>query len=228
MIYSNLVGQEDDCMPDDPLGVTKNMRFNTRLSKIEGPEDIPEHWRNTPIAALIGAHNFGTPIEATGTPELLIGTCIEFRFQPKVPPMYAYVIRRASGRLIGAEFPLLYTLAKGVKHVVLIGHDDCGMTQVSKHRQPMIDCLVDQGWDRERAEEYVSMQAGRYAIQDEIDSLESEYFRLSRLFKKIELAPLFVSLASEKLYIPNWYLEFLANPAEREAKVAAQDLLLLS
>jgi carbonic anhydrase len=215
-------------MPDHPLGVTKNAHFNLRLTKIATADDIPKRWRDTPIAALIGAHNFDTPIKATGKPELLIATCIEFRFMPKIPALYAYLIRRASGRLIGAEFPLLYTLSRGVRHVVLIGHDDCGMTQVSKHKPAMIDTLVDQGWDRARAEEYVSMQAGRYAIQDEVDSLEVEYFRLTRLFKKIELAPLFVSLASEKLYIPNWYLEYLANPDKHEDQVNAQDLLMLS
>jgi carbonic anhydrase len=214
-------------MPDHPLGVTQNAHFNTRLTKIETVADIPERWRDTPIAALIGAHNFDTAIEPTGNPELLIATCIEFRFVPLVPSMYAYIVRRASGRLIGSEFSLLYTLSRGVRHVVLIGHDDCGMTKVSQHKQAMIETLIDQGWDKDRAEEYVAMHAGRYAIQDEVDSLETEYFRLTRLFKKIELAPLFVSLSSQKLYIPNWYLEHLANPAKPEEKVAAQDLLML-
>jgi len=215
-------------MPDHPLGVTKNAHFNLRLTKMVTADDIPERWRGTPIAALIGAHNFDQPIAAAGTPELLIATCIEFRFSPKVPSMYSYVIRRASGRLIGAEFPLLYTLSRGVKHVVLIGHDDCGMTKVSQHKQAMIDTLIDQGWDKDRAQEYVTMHAGRYAIEDEVDSLQVEYFRLSRLFKKIELAPLFVSLSSQQLYIPNWYLEHLANPNKSEEAVAAQDLLMLS
>ena len=214
-------------MPDHPLGVTRNSHFNLRLSKIDSPEDIPEQWRNTPIAALIGAHNFDKPIEAAGNPELLIATCIEFRFTPKVPPMYAYVIRRASGRLIGAEFPMLYTISRGVKHVVLIGHDDCGMTKVSQHKAAMIQTLIDQGWPKNRADEYVSMQAGKYAIEDEIDSLEAEFFRLRSLFKHIELAPLFVSLSSQKLYIPNWYIEFLANPDKENAQVAAEDLLML-
>jgi len=164
-------------MPEHPLGVTRNAHFNLRLSKIETAEDIPEHWRGTPIAALIGAHNFDQPIDAAGSPELLIATCIEFRFMPKVPAMYAYLIRRASGRLIG----------------------------------------------------YVSMHAGRYAIEDEVDSLEAEYFRLKSLFKKIELAPLFVSLSSQKLYLPNWYLEHLAAPVkEEEEQVAAEDYLMLS
>ena len=211
----------------DPLGVTRNHRLVTQLKKIEREEEIPERWRGTPIAALIAAHNFDTPITPTGKPELFISTCIEFRFMPKVPAMYSYVVRRASGRLIGSEFSLAYTLSRGVRHVVLIGHDDCGMTQVSHHRPAMIEALVEQGWDRERAEEYVSMHAGRYAIQDEVDSLKREFFRLKRLFKNLELAPLFVSLRSDNLYVPHWYLEHLENPSPEEEKVAPQDLLML-
>lgn len=214
-------------MSNPSLGVTQNVRFNTRLTKIETKENIPERWRGTPIAALIGAHNFKEPIDVTGDPQLLIATCIEFRFTPKIPASYAYVVRRASGRLIGSEFSLLYTLARGVRHIALIGHDDCGMTQVSKHKQSMIEAVIEQGWDKERATEYVAMHAGRYAIEDEVDSLKSEYFRLSRLFKKIELAPLFVSLASDQFYIPNWYLEHLEKPENKAEAVAAEDLLML-
>lgn len=214
-------------MPDHPLGVTQNAHFNLRLTKIDSVEDIPERWRDTPIAALIAAHNFDTPIEATGLPQLLIATCIEYRYMPKVPAMYAYLIRRANGRLIGAEFPMLYTLSRGVKHVVLIGHDDCGMTKVSHHKPAMIKTLIEQGWDADRADEYVTMHAGRYAIDDEIDSLRTEYFRIKRLFKKIELAPLFVSLASQRLFIPNWYLEHLGAEEKHGDQVAPEDLLML-
>ncbi|MBU6455586.1 MAG: hypothetical protein KGS72_27690 [Cyanobacteria bacterium REEB67] len=218
-------------MPEHPLGVTQNPRFNLRLSKMETPADIPERWHNTPIAALIGAHNFDIPIQPAGNPELLIAACIEFRFSPRVPSMYAYVIRRASGRLLGSEFPMLYTLSRGVKHVVMIAHDDCGMTKVSEQKPAMIQTLIDQGWNKDRAEDFVAMHAGKYAIEDEVDALKSEFFRLRTLFKKIEIAPLFVSLSSHKLYLPNWYLEFLASPAmessDESAQVAAEDLLMM-
>jgi len=197
---------------DDPLGVTQSVKFNTRLTSIDTPEDIPTNWIGTPIADLIGSHNFGTEIKVTGEPRMLISTCIEFRYRPAVPSQYAYVIRRASGRLIGSEFSLVYALSRGVKHVVLIAHNDCGMTQVSLHKPAMIAALVDQGWDAERAEEFVSMHAGRYHIEDEVDSLKREFYRLKRLFKNVEIAPLFVSLSSNRLHIPNWYLDFLKKP----------------
>ncbi|HEY9732173.1 MAG TPA: hypothetical protein V6C89_09680 [Drouetiella sp.] len=198
-------------MARNPLGVTQNAHFNLRLKRIENVEDIPQRWQDTPIAALIGAHNFGKPIEPAGKPELLIATCIEFRFTPNIPSMYAYVIRRASGRLIGSEFAMVYTMSQGVKHIVLIGHDDCGMTKVSQKKAAMIQTLQEQGWTAQRAEEYVTNEAGRYAIDDEVDSLESEFYRLREMFPNIEIAPLFVSLNSHKLYLPTWYLAFLSS-----------------
>lgn len=96
---------------DDALGVTTNVKFNTRLSRIDKPEDIPERWVNSPIADIIGAHNFSQGIDVSGEPKLLISTCIEYRFRPEVPSNFAYVIRRASGRLIGSEFSLVYALS---------------------------------------------------------------------------------------------------------------------
>jgi len=214
---------------DDSLGVTTNVKFNTRLSRIDKPEDIPERWLNSPIADIIGAHNFANTIAVSGEPKLLISTCIEYRFRPEVPSNFAYVIRRASGRLIGSEFSLVYALSRGVKHVALIGHNDCGMTQVSLHKPAMIKALVDQGWDQERAEEFVSMHAGRYHIEDEVDSLRKEFVRLKRLFHNVEIAPLFASLASNKLHIPNWYGEYLKDPStiDGNGQVSPQELLML-
>ncbi|MBP6745523.1 hypothetical protein KA344_09810 [bacterium] len=214
---------------DDPLGVTQSIKFNTRLKAMDTPEDIPAHWLGSPIAELIGSHNFGQKIEVTGEPRMLISTCIEFRYRPAVPSQYAYVIRRASGRLIGAEFALVYALSRGVKHVVLIAHNDCGMTKVTQHKPAMIATLVEQGWDPERAEEFVAMHAGRYHIEDEVDSLKREFYRLKRLFKNVEIAPLFVSLSSNRLHVPNWYLDFVKKPDLGNANecVPAEEYLML-
>jgi len=214
-------------MDKQDLGITQNDRFSTRLAKIAHPDDVPEKWRNTPISAFIGAHNFDEPIRPSGSPELLVATCIEFRFHPIVPPKYSYIIRRASGRLIGSEFSLVYVLSKGVRHVVLLGHDDCGMTQVSQHGPGMIQTLVEQGWDPDRAKEFIAMNAGRYAIQDEVDSLKQEFFRLKKLFKKVELAPLFILLSSQRLYIPRWYVDYMDKGEDDNAEVNPIDLLLM-
>ena len=72
-------------------------------------------------------------------------------------------MRQASGRLTGAEFTVAYVLTKGVRHLALIGHNDCGMTKVHEHSAAMESALVQQGWDADRARDYVTMNGPRYA-----------------------------------------------------------------
>lgn len=195
-------------MQEDNLSATQSINFGTRLRQIKDPSMLPTAWRDSPIEEFIGAHNFGKAIESGSEPRLLIVSCIEFRFRPEIPNNFAYVIRSAGGRmsnLPASEFALAYILAKGVRHVALVGHNDCGMTRVNQFRPNLAEALVEQGWDRKHAEDFIRHNAERFAIEDEIDSLETEYLRLKELFKNIEIAPLFVSLASTRLHIPKWY-----------------------
>ncbi len=219
-------------MSKENLRVTRDPRLAGRLSPIEAPSDIPERWQGTPVETLILSQNFGAEITPSGFPELVIATCIEFRYQPRVPSEFAYIMRRASGRLNGSEFSLAYTMSKGVKHLALVGHNDCGMTKVAENKQAMINALVEQGWYKDRAEDYVTVNASRYAITDEIDSLKNEFFRLRRLFPKLEIAPLFISLATSKMYLPSWYFQMLITgevdkPVGPETVVRDDDLLTL-
>ncbi len=189
-----------------PKSVRQDGHYAGRLLSISSVEDIPEEWRETPIEALIRSENFGEPIqERSGKPQLLIATCVEFRYALPIPRMYAYVIRRASGRLIGSEFSIAYILSQGVRHLALIGHNDCGMTKVDGKLPDMIDALVEQGWNRDRAEDYIYAQAARHKMADELDGLRREYVRLKRVFKKLIIAPMFVDLADTRLFIPTWY-----------------------
>jgi carbonic anhydrase len=121
-------------------------------------------------------------------------------------------------------------MAKGVKHVALVAHNDCGMTKVPENKQAMIDALVEQGWYKDRATDFVTVNASRYAIEDEVDSLKGEWLRLRRLFHHIEIAPLFVSLAGGKMYMPAWYEKMLIlnevdKPVGEESSVSDVDLL---
>jgi carbonic anhydrase len=214
-----------------PKPLHLDAKYADRIVDIPSSEDIPTIWRGTPIENLILAENFRRPIPATGQPQMLIATCIEFRYSLPIPSMYAYVIRRASGRLIGSEFSLAYILSRGVEWCALIGHNDCGMTKVDENIPQMIDALVREGWDRERADEYVNYQARRYTIHDELEALEREYYRLKRLFKRMKIAPLFVCLSDTKLYIPKWYSDILEsgeNPEEETANPTVPDEELLS
>lgn len=189
------------------LSATQSSSYGTRLSLIKEPADIPEQWRASPIEEFIGAHNFDKPIEGSDHPRLLIVSCIEYRFSPQIPHTFAYVMRTAGGSLKNLEFPLSYILAKGVRHVVLVGHNDCGMTKVPMFKPNLIGALVEQGWDEERAKQLIESQADSYFISDEIDGLKNEYEQLRHNFKHIEIAPLFVSIASTRFHIPKWFLQ---------------------
>lgn len=142
--------------------------------------------------------------------------------------MFAYVIRRASGRLYGSEFSLAYILSRGVRHICLVGHNDCGMTKIEENKESMINALVEQGWHKDCASEFINMQASRYAMSDEIDALKAEYTRLRRLFKRVEIAPFLVCLSAAKLYIPNWYFELDEKQMTNRADVADDDIVLFS
>jgi len=215
-------------MAPEDLSATTNINFGNRLKLVNKPEDIPTRWRGTPIEDLFGAHNFRKPIESTGEPKLLVVTCIEYRFRPEVPSAFAYVSRSAGGRMFGSEFSLSYILAKGVRHMALIGHNDCGMTKVEEFRPKLIEALVDQGWDPCRAEDFVGQNAGRYMMKDEIDALKREFMRLRQLVPKMEIAPLFVSLMSQRLHIPKWYVEYLEDEkACGEKRMHPEDLLMI-
>ncbi len=170
-------------------------------------EAIPSHWLNTPIEDFIMSQNFQWPVTVTGKPEVLIATCIEFRYAMPVPRGYAYVIRRASGRVLGSEFSVGYVMSKGVKYLVLIGHNDCGMAKVFQVASAVVDAFVEQGWSREIAEDYVRKQGARHAIGDELGALKEEYIRLRKVFPKLHIAPLFMCLYDSKVYLPKWYVE---------------------
>jgi carbonic anhydrase len=188
-----------------PTPVRLDEKYRNLLLEVNSQQDIPTGWQGTPIESIIMAQNFGWPIQASGGPELLIATCIEFRYALPVPRMYAYVIRRASGRVIGSEFSVGYTLAQGVKFLAMIGHNDCGMSKVHDKAPDVVNAFVEQGWRREVAEEYVRKHAARHAISDELQALRDEYIRLRNIFPKLVIAPLFVCLHDCRFYIPRWY-----------------------
>jgi carbonic anhydrase len=187
--------------------VRLDAKFKDQLLELSTPGDMPGCWQNSPLESFILSQNCGWPIQTSGKPELLIATCIEFRYALPIPRMFAYVIRRASGRLIGSEFSVAYTIARGVKHLAIVGHNDCGMSQLNEMAPQVVNSLADQGWSRQSAQDYVDTQAKRLAISNELDTLKEEYKRLRKIFPKMMIAPLFVDLYDGKLRLPKWYHE---------------------
>lgn len=64
------------------------------------------------------------------------------------------------------------------------------------------------GLGEDYAHDFIEENAERYAMNDEIESLEFEFIRLCSLFKNIEIAPLFVSLSTTRLHLPVWFDQY--------------------
>ena len=201
-------------------------KFKTLLVELNTQMDIPATWQGTPIESFIFSQNLGWPIQTSGKPELLISTCIEFRYALPIPRMFAYVIRRASGRVIGSEFSVGYTMAQGVRHLVMIGHNDCGMSRLHSLAPLVVEAFVEQGWSRETAKAYVEKHAKRHGISDELEALRQEYLRLRDLFPKLMIAPLFVCLYDGKLRLPAWFNAIEEERSKQSPRTCVPDELV--
>lgn len=193
------------------LSATTSIKTVGRIMPLETPDDLPTRWRGTPLEEFVAAHNFQGDIESCTNPRMLLVSCIEFRFRPIIPSGFSYVMRTAGGRLSnlnGAEFALSYVLSKGVRHIALVGHNDCGMTKIGGMKPQLIQALVEQGWDRSKASDFIEKNMEQFSITDEIDSLKKEFMMLREEFKNVVIAPLFASLSSERLHLPSWYRHY--------------------
>lgn len=193
------------------VGINSDPKYKDQLVEMISSSDIPARWHGTPIEHFIQAQNFGYPLHPQPRPQVLIVSCMEFRFSLPVPANYAYVIRTPGGRLIGAELAIGYVLYRGVTNILLIAHNDCGMTHLVELSSDIAKALTNQGWSSEMAENFVDKQTARLAVKDELESLEQEYHRLKRLFKNVHVAPLFLTLSDKRVYIPKWYQELISS-----------------
>ena len=193
------------------IGINSDRKYKDKLFEMTSSADIPARWRGTPIQQFIQAQNFGYPLHPQPHPQVLIVSCMEFRYSMPVPANYAYVIRTPGGRLIGSELAIGYVLFRGVTNILLIAHNDCGMTHLVEYSADIVEAFVNQGWSRDVAERFVKAQVAELAVKDELDALEKEYHRLKSMFSKVHVAPLFLTLSDKRVYIPNWYHQFISE-----------------
>lgn len=173
-----------------------------KLHKIEKPEDILFQFRNTPIGNLIEYHNLGKEYDNYSNAELLVGMCMDNRKHLHIPDNFAYIIRSGGANLRYSEFKVSYAVSVGgIKHIALIGHNNCGMVNLISKKQTFINGLVnDAGWDRQNAEDHFTHFAPMFEIGNETDFILNESKRLKIRYPKITIAPLFYLVEDNKLY----------------------------
>ncbi|HAM11372.1 MAG: carbonic anhydrase [Bacteroidetes bacterium GWE2_41_25] len=164
--------------------------------------DILPMYTGTPIGLLLEYHNLNRPYETYDKAELLVGMCMDNRKHLHIPDNFAFIIRSGGANLRYSEFKVSYAIAVGsVSHIVLIGHNNCGMVNLISREAEFIRGLVNTaGWEKERAEEHFMHFAPMFEIGNETDFILSETKRLRLRYPKVIIAPLYYKVEDNKLY----------------------------
>lgn len=174
-----------------------------RLIPIQSKKDIPSEYKDTPIGLLFEYHNLGRVNDVYSNPQLLIGMCMDNRKHLHIPDNFSFIIRTGGANLRHSEFKVSYAISVGgVRHIVLIGHNQCGMVDLMSRKEQFIQGLVEgAGWDKEKAEEHFAQFVPIFEIGNEIDFVLSETKRLKSKYPKIIILPLMYRVEDNLLYM---------------------------
>jgi len=173
-----------------------------KLIPVNKKEDILPEYLDTPIGLLLEYHNLGKPQEAYESAQLLVGMCMDNRKHLNIPDNFSFIIRSGGANLRYSDFKVSFAISVGkVKHIALIGHNNCGMVNLASRKDEFISGLVDSaGWDAARAEEHFMYFAPLFEIGNAADFILSETRRLRLRYPKIMVAPLFYMVEDNKLF----------------------------
>ncbi len=176
-----------------------------RLISVSTPHDISPEYRDTPIGLLLEYHNLDKEYTVYKQAQLLIGMCMDNRKHLHIPDNFAFIIRAGGANLRYSEFKVSYAIAVGnIEHIVLIGHNNCGMVNLISRKDQFINGLVEKGgWNKEAAEDHFMHFAPIFEIGNEIDFVITEARRLRLRYPKIKVAPLFYKVEDNRLYLIN-------------------------
>ncbi len=174
----------------------------TKLIEINSVNKIPAEYQNTPIGKLLEYHNFGRAFDTFETAELLVGMCMDHRKHLCMPNKFSYIIRTGGANMQYSEFKISYAIAIGkVRHIALIGHNNCGMEQLHTKEEDFVIGLTEgAGWEKHKAKEHFNHFAPKFEIENATDFILSETKRLRKIYPKIKIAPMFYLVEDNKLY----------------------------
>ncbi|WP_321296391.1 carbonic anhydrase [Marinifilum fragile] len=174
-----------------------------QLIEINSSEDILSTYQNTPISLLIEYHNLNKTFDDYTEAELLVGMCMDHRKHLHIPDNFSYIIRTGGANLRYSEFKVSYAISVGgIKHIALIGHNNCGMVNLVSKKGQFIDGLVNNGgWSKERAEEHFNNFAPMFEIGNAAEFVTMEANRLRNKYPNVVVAPLFYNVDNNKLYM---------------------------
>lgn len=174
-----------------------------QLTEINCQEDISPEYQNTPIGKLLEYHNLNKSYENYDKAELLVGMCMDNRKRLQIPENFSYIIRTGGANLRYSEFKVSYAISVGgIRHIALIGHNNCGMVNLHSKKEGFVKGLVETaGWTTERAEEHFTNFAPMFEVGNALEFVLYEAKRLRVKYPKIKVAPLFYNVDSNKIFL---------------------------
>ena len=174
-----------------------------RIIKIKNNDDIPDLYKNTAIALLLGYQNFDAPHQKYQQAQILIGMCIDYRKSLNIPENFAYMIRSAGANLMRNDFKVSFAIGfGGVSTIALIAHTQCGMAGLESKKEAFIQGLVDRaGWNRKDAEEHFIKNAPSHEIVNETDFVISEAKHIRARYPKVLVVPMIYKVEDGLLYL---------------------------
>ena len=171
------------------------------LIDVNRTADIPQKYRDSPIGLLVEYQNHIRPHDTYASAQILVGMCMDNRKAMEVPENFAYILRTGGANMRASGFKISYAIAVGgVRHIVIAGHDNCGMVNLMQRKEAFINGLVTgAGWDREKAENHFLNLVPMFEIGNEIDFVLSEVRRLRAEYPKIVIAPLLYRIEDNRL-----------------------------
>ncbi|MCF8381469.1 MAG: carbonic anhydrase [Bacteroidales bacterium] len=176
-----------------------------RLLNISESKQIPERYQGTPIFKLFEYHNLGKEHDVFTNPQMLIGSCMDFRLSFNIPRNFSYMIRTGGANMANMEFKISFAISVGdIKHIAIIGHSDCAMTKLSLNETKFVRGLVKHAkWTKKLAIKHFNNKSLEFGIKDEIDFTLKEVSRLRKLYPGIDIVPLIYKIEDCKLALIN-------------------------
>ena len=173
-----------------------------RLIEISDSNDIPTEYRKTPIEQLLEYHNLNKSFISFTNAQLLVGMCMDNRKHLNIPDNFAFIIRAGGANLRYSEFKVSYAISVGgIRHIALIGHNNCGMVNLVSRKDNFIKGLVEVGWNKETAIDHFNHFAPMFEIGNEIDFVITEANRLRLRYPKVIIAPMLYKIEDNLLYL---------------------------
>ncbi len=175
---------------------------NSLLIKLESVNDLPLQYQNSPIADLVAYHNLNFKYKEYESAALLALMCMDHRKALQVPKNFCYIMRDGGANLKASMFKVSFALSVGgVRHIAIIGHNNCGMVDLHNKKDSFIEGLVALGWNKEKAKDHFNTYAPEFEIGSEVNFTLSEAKRLRKEYPSVIVAPFLYKVEDSKLYL---------------------------